>query len=301
MDLVKEIRIKIGECVFRIKADGNYKFPISEEIKGFVINHSENFDIDVTVKEGKPQLNKIHKKLTEARDLIEVVGGEIVTHYYTLNKSQDEFFVKSGQVDGKAPEKYLISDTSYQNWEIYVAEDENGKLLDPLRFPVGPIIYYYGLSSKKNLLLHASGIHYKGKGFVFTGMSGVGKTTISRLWIEAGAALINDDRLIIDVNSNNEVIMYNSPMAYPQENRGSPLNAAFLLKQAKTNYLKELPKSLAYAKLTSLCIQHDHDKRLINNMMESLQVLINEVPVYELGFLPHKSAVECVLSHFNMK
>lgn len=301
MNIVKELRIKIGECIFRIKAKGDYKFPVSEEIKGFVINDGDDFDIDVTVMEGKPKFNKIYKKLTEARDLIEVVDGEIVSHYYTLNKSQDEFFVKSGQEDGKAPVKYLISDTSYQNWKVYVAEDKNGCLLDPLRFPVGPIIYYYGLSSKKNLLLHASGIHFNDKGFVFTGMSGVGKTTISRLWIDSGGEIINDDRLIIDVNTNNGIAMYNSPMAYPQENNSSPLHAAFLLKQAKTNYLKQLPKSLAYAKLTSLCIQHDHDKILINNMMESLQVLINKIPVYELGFLPHKSAVECVLRHFNME
>lgn len=301
MDFVNELRIKIGECIFRIKAEKNYKFPVSEEIKGFVINHGENYDIDVVVKEGKPQVNKIYKQLTEARDLIEVVDGEIVTHYYTLNKSQDEFLVKSGQEDGKAPEKFLISGSSYQNWEVYVAKDENGNLLDPLRFPVGPIIYYYGLSSKKNLLLHASGIHIHNKGFVFTGMSGVGKTTISRLWIEAGAEIINDDRLIIDVNTSNGITMYNSPMAYPQKNKGAQLNAAFLLKQAKSNYLKELPKSLAYAKLTSLCIQHDHDKVLINNMMESLQVLINKIPVYELGFLPDKSAVECVLGHLNIR
>jgi serine kinase of HPr protein (carbohydrate metabolism regulator) len=141
--------------------------------------------------------------------------------------------------------------------------------------------------------MHASGVKYDSKGFIFSGVSGIGKTTMSNFWLDRGGDLINDDRLML-MHDGNGFLMYNTPMAYKQEVKCSPVSAIFLLKKSPDNKSIRLTKGFALARIISHCIQHSHDKKLMDSLVENASKLIENVPVYELGFKPDVSVVDYI-------
>lgn len=52
------------------------------------------------------------------------------------------------------------------------------------------------------ITFHGSGLNVMGKGIIITGESGSGKSTLSKALLEAGAYLLTDDLIVIDVKDN---------------------------------------------------------------------------------------------------
>jgi hypothetical protein len=67
--------------------------------------------------------------------------------------------------------------------------------LDPLFHPLGSLLMIYLSHFSSGFLIHASGIKENNNGYIFSGVSGIGKTTMSELWLKQGATVINDDRI----------------------------------------------------------------------------------------------------------
>src|SRR5690606_5210473 len=65
----------------------------------------------------------------------------------------------------------------------------------------------------KVILIHASAVSLKRKGYAFLGKSGKGKSTHSRLWLEhfTGAELLNDDNPAIRLENDGNVYLYGTP------------------------------------------------------------------------------------------
>ena len=85
-------------------------------------------------------------------------------------------------------------------------------------------------------MIHASGVNYSGKGYLFSGVSGKGKSTMAKLWDNHGAKVIHDDRLIIR-NTGNGYRMYNTPVYNNDEPLDSPLNKIFIIEHGTENRL----------------------------------------------------------------
>lgn len=67
----------------------------------------------------------------------------------------------------------------------------------PLRYPLDQILSWGLLARIGGTLLHAAVAVKDGRGWVFTGRSGAGKSTISALLRDAGWRILNDDRVIV--------------------------------------------------------------------------------------------------------
>ena len=67
-------------------------------------------------------------------------------------------------------------------------------------------------------MIHASGVYYNGRGYLFSGVSGKGKTTMAGLWDNIGAQVIHDDRLIIR-SIDGVYRMFNTPVYRNDEPR----------------------------------------------------------------------------------
>lgn len=197
------------------------------------------------------------------------------------------------------PEIIAYFDDNAKHWEIFYKpsdqmNDNNTK--DPFIYPLGPLILYYIANYNKALMIHSSGIFDTSRGYIFSGKSGVGKTTISKIWHNEKAIIINDDRLIIRKNTG-KYYMYNTPMIYTDISKMAPLNYIFLLKQAPENYAKKLKGTEAIAKLMSNCIQHNYNKNLVNSLITLCTDICHDIPIYELGFVPDKSIVHFIRNY----
>ena len=67
----------------------------------------------------------------------------------------------------------------------------------PLRYPLDQILSWGLLARLGGALLHAAVAVKDGRGRVFTGRSGAGKSTISALLRDAGWRILNDDRVVV--------------------------------------------------------------------------------------------------------
>ncbi len=70
-------------------------------------------------------------------------------------------------------------------------------------------------------VMHGAAIEYGGKGYIFTGPSGIGKTTRARLFAGAGAEIVNGDKPVLRILGD-RVYVCGTPWA-GRENLGKPL------------------------------------------------------------------------------
>lgn len=191
-------------------------------------------------------------------------------------------------------------DKNFRSGDIYVSDspDVSGAYIFPFRFPMAELFMMQLLGTGLGLMFHATGIIYEGRGYLFTGHGGIGKTTTARLWQDRpGARVVNDDKVIARAQDGG-YRMYGTPwhgeggMALPES---APLSRVFLLKQADHNHVRELDRAQTAAMLLARCFVPLWDEKIIDFSLRFLEELVQNVPCCELGVVPDQSAVDFVL------
>lgn len=100
-------------------------------------------------------------------------------------------------------------------------------------------------------LLHGSAVCVDGEAYLFTGRSGIGKSTHVRLWQEllgGRLTVINDDKPLVRLKENQAVI-YGTPYNGKHRsgnNISAPLKAICMLGQAEHNHIEQISKKDAF-------------------------------------------------------
>jgi len=167
-------------------------------------------------------------------------------------------------------------------------------IIDPLFHPLGSLLMIYLSHFSSGFMIHAAGINDNDNGYLFTGVSGIGKSTMSGLWKNQGAKVINDDRLWVQ-KIDNEWKMFNTPMInYIQEPLMANLSKIFLLSQSPDNFINEIPKTQGALQVMANCIQHLFDKEITTTHLDSIFDMTNHTLIYELGFKPTSEIVSLI-------
>ncbi len=144
------------------------------------------------------------------------------------------------------------------------------------------------LAQEGGLLVHAASAVRNGKAFLFAGVSGAGKTTISRL-APADVTLLTDEISYVRKNGHG-YIAHGTPfageLAKPGENVEAPLTALYLLEQGPKNTAEPVEAADAARSLLRNVLFFAHDPELVSKVFESACDLVRCVPVYRLTFLP---------------
>ncbi|MBO7358621.1 MAG: hypothetical protein J6U72_02220 [Clostridia bacterium] len=112
------------------------------------------------------------------------------------------------------------------------------------------------------LQMHGSALCMDGRAYVFTALSGTGKSTHARLWREAFGDrvwMINDDKPLIRVLDDGAKV-YGSPWDgkhHLSRNASAPLRAVAQLERGRDNRVEPLKKADAYALLIRHCYVSD--------------------------------------------
>jgi len=170
--------------------------------------------------------------------------------------------------------------------------------IDPFFHPLGVHILQYIAYLNKGIIIHASAVSYKNKGYLFSAVSGTGKSTMAALWQKLGATVINDDRLML-MPHNGVYMTYNTPMPYYQDsNKTVKLHKTFLIKQSATNYIKPLAPLQGTLGLLSNCMQYQYDETQIQRRLTALHTIAEHCGVYECGFTPDIEIVKLIQQQF---
>ncbi len=166
-----------------------------------------------------------------------------------------------------------------------------------LNYPEGQIILLNRLAMLQAGLVHSSALVIDGRGYLFCGRSGAGKTTIARLWKQRGGMLLCDDRNIVRW-MNGCPFVCSTPWhgEDPEVNPVNvPLGGIFHLHQAPENRVEEIPMTQAVARLYATSLAPFYDRTSARLVLDGYVRCLDSVPSYDLHFTPDLRATDAVL------
>lgn len=179
-------------------------------------------------------------------------------------------------------------------WDLWLNVDSVEA--DPMEYPLDALILYYLTIFYGDIMIHASGINNAGRGYLFSGVSGKGKTTLAKLWYKTGAVVINDDRLILRKKGGGYV-MHNIPFYIDDGPRESPVHKIYLIGHGEENRQVLLKGASAVSHVVANCIQQNWSKEIIARLLGSVSIMCSTVPVFRLSFVPDRRIIEYILEN----
>ena len=163
----------------------------------------------------------------------------------------------------------------------------------------GELILRTAILFTGGLVFHSSGLDDNGKGIVFLGHSGAGKSTQVGLWSQQpGVIAMNDDRIAVQVEAGGPKC-YGTPWGGTADiarNHAAPLVALIVLEHAPDNAIQLLAPAMAAPLLLARAFLPYWDCSLMRRAMENLNALLARVPVYRLRCRPEPGVIPLVRS-----
>jgi hypothetical protein len=198
-------------------------------------------------------------------------------------------------VVGKTPYSVATFDRDFTRGTIRVSLT---RPFNPLEYPLDEVLMANLLGRGRGVELHSCGvIDHAGRGHLFVGQSGAGKTTVARMWGDDAREIVSDDRVIVR-EEDGLLWMHGTPWhgeAKLASTSRAPLAAVYLLAQAKENELRELPPAVAVARLFGCTFPPFHNAEAIAFTMSMLERIVSRVPVRELRFTLDRAALELIV------
>lgn len=254
-------------------------------------------DILIKVHSKSLKLPPGAKKVFNA-PLVEETDGKMVKkseNFWSIWKDHSGLFIKTVFPQSGSKKKAALKfSLTARKWDLFLSGA--GKSTDPLEYPLDGLILYYLTVLHGDIMIHASGVDHSGYGYIFSGVSGRGKTTIAKLWDKAGAKVIHDDRLIIR-NIAGSYKMFNTPV-YANDNPSvSPITRIYLIEHGPENRLSPLKGASAVSMVMANCIQHNWNPEIIARLMGSISIMCTTIPVVILFFKPDRSIIDFILDY----
>jgi hypothetical protein len=150
------------------------------------------------------------------------------------------------------------------------------------------ILHSLILAQRGGFLLHAASAICDGSAYIFSGVSGAGKTTMTRL-APADITLLTDEISYLRPNGEGYAA-YGTPfageLARPGENCTAPVAALFFLEQGPENRVDELPPAEAVRRLMRNILFFAEDRLLVENLLATACDFVTKVPIRRLTFYP---------------
>ena len=156
------------------------------------------------------------------------------------------------------------------------------------------VLYALATAGQQTALFHSSTVSYEGRGYMFLGKSGTGKSTHSSLWLKyiEGTELVNDDNPVVRI-VDGEARVYGSPWSGKTpcyRNVSYPLGGIVQLSQAPYNKIQRLQGINAYASLVPSISGMRWDREIANGLHQTENALAGGVPMWHLECLPDEEA-----------
>ena len=166
------------------------------------------------------------------------------------------------------------------------------------------VLYALATASLGTALFHSAVVTYGGRGYMFLGKSGTGKSTHARLWLKhnEGSVLLNDDNPVVRIletpDGARNVRVYGSPWSGKTpcyKNEEAELGGIVLLEQAPFNKIRRLRGVEAYAALVSSISGKRWDRSIADGLHATENGLAMNAPVWFFQCLPDEDAAKVCL------
>lgn len=213
-------------------------------------------------------------------------GGQLVAGGYTMPAQ---------------PLWQALTDTEWGDIRVFStghpAFDRSGTFIHALRVLSRGVLMHRLLPRAAALLVHSAGVEVDGRAMILAGVSGAGKSTISKQLLgRNGTRVFNDDRVLLRETASGWV-GYGTPWHGElgiAQNLKSPLAAVCLLAKSRESRAERLsPREALHGLLPMLSIPW-YDERLASLGLRWCERLLESISVYRLHFRPDESAALAV-------
>ena len=159
------------------------------------------------------------------------------------------------------------------------------------------ILYYGGIS------VHASAVSFEGKGYLFLGKSGTGKSTHSRMWMNRFAActLLNDDNPVIRI-VDGEVKAYGTPWSGKTacyKNESVTVAGIVRLCQSADNRYTRIHEAEAFAAVLPSCSAILSDRKLTESLYDNVISVCEKTQIGHLECRPDTESAQLCYNNLN--
>lgn len=185
----------------------------------------------------------------------------------------------------------MVSDADYRHTTLYVGCRHASMAVD---FSL-MLIFAFNTAKLGTLSFHASTVVSGDKAYLFLGVSGTGKSTHSRLWMEniEGTWLLNDDHPVLRIDDDGIITAYGSPWSgktpcYIADSRR--LGALVQLSQGPENRIRRLKPVEAYVNIVNSVASKRWESRIADGIHHTAERIIASVGCWHLECLPDADA-----------
>jgi len=144
-------------------------------------------------------------------------------------------------------------------------------------------VVIHWLTPRRGALVHASGVARRGKGYLFLGPSGAGKTTVADLSQQAQGAIVHEDHVMVTCGHSGDY-----RLSHPDSHASPSLRAVFLLRQSQTDHIAPLKPQDVCAGLFKGVREYAVGQKLFGpwagQAFHNVATMARSVPGYELCF-----------------
>ncbi|MCM8786466.1 MAG: hypothetical protein NC935_00190 [Candidatus Omnitrophica bacterium] len=292
----KQIYLKIADTVVLLES----KFEYAKNDKGIAPERFSNFFYKKAIPDIKIEIQIVEKFPQDfyRPDGFSTIHPQDKSLCWQWEEKKDYFIFRS-LVEGKFQLAQI--EKNFKNVRFFVLPQKNKFIwfaTDVIYDFLQILFLVYFAKTKKGIFLHASGINLYGSGFVFAGKSGVGKTTLAKLWNKySDAEILNDDRIIVR-KQNKQFFIYGCPWhgAFSDYLKSrmhpAPLKKVFFIYPAKKNILKKLNFFDAFKLLYPAIFPVFWDRLSLNNIFLFLNDLLENIVCFSLGFRKTKDIIK---------
>lgn len=191
---------------------------------------------------------------------------------------------------------YAVAAYDYPNGNIQIDYLQKGAhCLSELHNSFFHLGFEAMLIHRQRLCLHAACVQTGLGGILFSGRSGVGKSTQAALWCQyRGARQINGDRPILS-KVDGGWLAWGSPYAGSSRchvNESCPVTAIVMLRQADECSVRRLTPPEAFRAVWAGLTMHSWDEKFVEKACDLCLELISSVPVFEFSCTPDEQAAD---------
>ncbi len=165
---------------------------------------------------------------------------------------------------------------------------------EPLAYLFSEILWLATAAWHGGALLHAAAVDYRGRGLLFLGASGSGKSTTAALWTAAGAGVVLADESVMLWRARDQLLLGGTPWpgsAGVGQARIVPLAAVFILEHAPRHQVAPLPPAAAAGHCLGHAFLPHWSEAGAAAALELAEAVVQSVPAWRFGFRPEPEAV----------
>jgi hypothetical protein len=219
---------------------------------------------------------------------------------WRLYETADGLLLESLDTKTHQPCALALITKDFSHVDVWTRGEKTGSAVGwvPMKI-INPIVeacLLTRLAREGGILLHSAGVLSPTGGYIFTGASGTGKSTLSEFFDARGACVLSDERMIIRKNEG-AFVAHGTPWvgsgAYAK-NESGPLTELFCISHGPQHQIDRLSPAATLALMLPQCFLPHWDRAAMESTLAFLSDLVSHVPCRRLIFAKCPDIVDYV-------